>query len=117
MEAERAAFLAAIEANPPDYLRRYVYADWLDEHGEHDEANRQRAFEQADRWLRDFAERYTIDYESLLGGAASGQGGCFGDDDGPHAMRTLEFWESLEIVVGQKFTDDHRENTWFRCAC
>jgi len=117
MEADRAAFLAAIQDNPHDYLRRYVYADWLDEHGEHDKATRQRAFEKADRWLRDFAEKYIIDYDSLLDGAASGKGGCFGDDDGPQAMRDLKFWEYLEVVTGQKFTDDHRDTTYFRCAC
>ncbi len=117
MDREREAFLAAIEKEPENYLHRYVYADWLDEHGEHDEATRQRAFEQADKWLRKFADSYSIDYAELVDGAASGMGGCFGDDDGPQAMRTPEFWESLEVVTGKSFPVDHRENTYFRCAC
>ena len=114
---DRQAFLNAINANPLDYLPRYVYADWLDEHGEHEEATRQRAFEAADQWLRVFAKTYMIGYAELIEGAASGQGGCFGDDDGPHEMRTPEFWECLEIVTGEKFTGDHRDTTYFRCAC
>lgn len=114
---DRQAFLNAIDADPLNYLPRYVYADWLDEHGEHEEATRQRAFERADQWLRVFAETFIIDYEELIAGAASGKGGCFGDDDGPQEMRTAKFWECLEVVTGQPFTDDHRENTWFRCAC
>ena len=40
---ERQAFLDAIAAGPwDDEVTRLVYADWLDEHGEHEEADRQR---------------------------------------------------------------------------
>src|SRR4051812_48918640 len=35
---DRAAFLAAIAANPDDDLPRLVFADWLDEHGDADRA-------------------------------------------------------------------------------
>jgi uncharacterized protein (TIGR02996 family) len=37
-ETERRAFLAAIVAAPEDDTPRLVFADWLDEHGEHDRA-------------------------------------------------------------------------------
>jgi uncharacterized protein (TIGR02996 family) len=117
MEPERKAFLRAIKADPLNYLPRYVYADWLDEHGEHEEATRQRAFEKADQWLRQFAETYIIGYEELIEGAVSGKGGSFGDLDGPSMVREPEFWANLEVVTGMKFTDDHRENTYFGCAC
>lgn len=48
-------FLKLIEDNPTDYSHRYVYADWLDEHGDHDEADRQRKYEGAYKWLTDYA--------------------------------------------------------------
>lgn len=35
---DRAAFVAAIEAAPADDAPPLVYADWLDEHGEPEEA-------------------------------------------------------------------------------
>ncbi|MCU0706378.1 MAG: TIGR02996 domain-containing protein [Fimbriiglobus sp.] len=38
MTDEREAFHAAIWQTPDDDLPRLVYADWLDERGEHDEA-------------------------------------------------------------------------------
>ena len=53
------AFLDAIEKEPRNYSHRYVYADWLDEQGEHEEADRQRKFEKADKWLREFAKKHT----------------------------------------------------------
>ena len=41
---ERDAFLKMIVENEDDTLTRLVFADWLDEHGEHEEAGeRQRA--------------------------------------------------------------------------
>lgn len=39
---DRKAFIDALNLNPGDVTTRLVYADWLDEHGEPDEANRQR---------------------------------------------------------------------------
>lgn len=37
------AFEAAIERNKNDSATRFIYADWLEEHGETDRAERQRA--------------------------------------------------------------------------
>jgi uncharacterized protein (TIGR02996 family) len=56
---DREAFLKAIEAGPwYDELPRLVFADWLDEHGEHEEADRQRRYVPSERWLRDFAMKH-----------------------------------------------------------
>jgi uncharacterized protein (TIGR02996 family) len=62
-------FLAAIVAAPEDYSLRKVYADWLDEHDEPEEADRQRRFEASDRWLREYAVTHSISYELLIAGA------------------------------------------------
>lgn len=65
--ADREDFLKAFEAEPENYLHRYVFADWLDEHGEHEEADRQRKFEESDRWLRVLAADEGTDYEAIIG--------------------------------------------------
>ena len=56
MSDDRSAFLEAIENEPKNYGHRYVYADWLDEQGEHEEADRQRKFEASEKWLQEFAK-------------------------------------------------------------
>ena len=52
----REEFLARVREAPEDELLRSVYADWLDEQGEHEEAQRQRKYLPARRWLREFAQ-------------------------------------------------------------
>lgn len=52
---ERHELIAAIEAAPDDDLPKLVYADWLDEHGEEDEATRWRQYGAARRWLQEIA--------------------------------------------------------------
>jgi uncharacterized protein (TIGR02996 family) len=49
--SQREAFLRAIAANEDDFLVRLVFADWLDDHGEHEEAERQRKLPEAKKWL------------------------------------------------------------------
>lgn len=56
-ERERAAFLKAIkEASWDNETPRLVYADWLDEHGEEDEATRQRKYVGALKTLIPYAD-------------------------------------------------------------
>jgi uncharacterized protein (TIGR02996 family) len=55
----RQAFLKAIESGPwDDEVTRFVYADWLDEQGEHEEADRQRKHVASERWLRALAKKH-----------------------------------------------------------
>lgn len=58
MSNDRMAFLKAIENEPKYYGHRYVYADWLDEQGEYEEAERQRKYEASEKWLREFATKH-----------------------------------------------------------
>lgn len=73
---DRDAFLADLAANEDDVALRLVYADWLDERGEHEEADRQRRWPQAKAWFVQFCqennptsdddERVTISYDWLI---------------------------------------------------
>ena len=63
MSDKRKTFLAAIENEPENYAHRYAYADWLDEVGEHEEADRQRRYENSENWLKDFAKKHNEFYD------------------------------------------------------
>lgn len=62
MDSEQQALVAAVEAahraNWQDVAYRLVYADWLDEHGMPEEAERQRRFVDAETFLR----RYSVEH-------------------------------------------------------
>lgn len=45
------AFRRALKENEDDTTTRLVYADWLDEQGEHEEADRQRKWPAAKAWI------------------------------------------------------------------
>jgi uncharacterized protein (TIGR02996 family) len=53
---DRDAFIAALEKNEDDTSLRMVFADWLDERGEHEEADRHRKWPAAKEWLVKFYE-------------------------------------------------------------
>jgi uncharacterized protein (TIGR02996 family) len=64
VETERRAFLAAIVAAPDDDTPRLVFADWLDEHGEHDRAEYIRLECQSARLEDDDPQRAIVDKRS-----------------------------------------------------
>lgn len=55
---ERENFLKEIESHWHDYSLRLVFADWLEEHGEHEEADYQREWVKAFDWVVGFHERH-----------------------------------------------------------
>ncbi len=126
MDRERQAFLNAIHAEPQNYLHRYVFADWLDEHGEHDEATRQRAFEQADRWLRQFAVEANLSYEKVIkaGHTFVTTGAPFvqyRDLSASNAICDDEtcaaYWANWEVVTGVPVPANKRTDDVFICDC
>jgi uncharacterized protein (TIGR02996 family) len=66
---EREAFLKALAENEDDNVTRSVYADWLDEQGEHEEADRHRKWPAAKAWLVQFCEEHNpfsdVDMEDI----------------------------------------------------
>jgi uncharacterized protein (TIGR02996 family) len=137
--SQRHAFLKALKENEDDISMRLVYSDWLDEQGEHEEADRQRQWPAAKAWLVRFCRDYNpadetdpnkrvISYEELilrarlaLEGADDGELAihCGNNMDIQEALNAnrLEFWQNCSIVTGILAPPDAAENSSFTCAC
>lgn len=142
MSDQRAAFLKALEVNEDDIQTRLVYADWLDEHGEHEEADRQRRWQAAKQWIVDLCSPYSangdqyeegetvIDYERLVEMAFEAVESLDDGDDRNACMRfgsaeglmyafseqRDEFWKNWSIVTGIPLPESI-SRVGYRCAC
>jgi uncharacterized protein (TIGR02996 family) len=72
---DRDLFLRALAEDEDDTTTRLVYADWLEEHDEYEEADRQRKWPAAKQWLLRLCKEevsyygsapFTIPYEGLI---------------------------------------------------
>ena len=110
---EREAFLNWLVENEDDITTRLVYADWLDEQGEHEEADRQRKWPAAKEWLARFCKeipRYEeFSYEGLIDfgrRVAKGEGSSgrvyLENEALWDALKThsQDFWNSWSVVTG-----------------
>jgi uncharacterized protein (TIGR02996 family) len=130
---EREQFLAAITSSPKDYTKRLIFADWLDDHGEHEEAERQRKYQAAFEWIRDFADKIDQGHTFLLEQAERRFDPNWsiddkydyyfnmGENEGYKRATTAEweeFWSNYEIVTGKKVPMDGRDSgPSFTCSC
>lgn len=136
---EQKAFLSGLEANEDDTDLRMLYADWLEERGEYEEAERQRKWPEAKAWLVKFALRNPIrrvehfwgdgmdagfgtSYEGLLDlgfeCADKDRVGFGGDsnlmDDVARQFDT--FMQNWSIVTGRSIPED-MDMPKFSCSC
>jgi uncharacterized protein (TIGR02996 family) len=137
---ERAGFLKLLAENEDDTTTRLVYADWLDERGEHEEADRQRKWPAAKEWLVKFCaannppseddlDEWYISYETLIGlgrEAVERDGAdkdlwfsCGNNMTMCDALRShaAEFWKNWSIVTGIPVPPDAADKSGFSCAC
>jgi uncharacterized protein (TIGR02996 family) len=138
---EQDKFLKALTANEDDTTTRMVYADWLDDHGEHEEADRQRKWPAAKAWLVRFcrdhnppadeaeypegwviscAQLIELGREAVEGADEEGLGfHCGNNQEMCDALRAnpREFWKNWSIVTGIPLPSDVEAKSHFSCAC
>jgi hypothetical protein len=72
----------------------------------------------SEAWLRTFAGRWHMHYDSMIQSAIEGESICGSTENyDMEPAEKAEFWVRAEIVTGRKFSEDHRETTYFRCSC
>jgi uncharacterized protein (TIGR02996 family) len=121
-------FLKAIDQNAYDQDARLVYSDWLEEQGELDEANYQRAWtaerQEAEDYLDDYALQCAITREELIESAVNflekGEWLCIGTDTPDIVWRSDMFWRHFKALTGRELPENFEEdrgNHFIRCAC
>lgn len=135
---ERDAFVKHLAANEDDATARLVFVDWLDEHGEHEEADRHRKWPAAKQWLvrlceannppsEDDPDEWFISYQTLLelgreGTERTGEWygfSCANNMSMCDALRenSAEFWKNWSVVTGIPLPPGIEEKSGFGCAC
>lgn len=140
MNDDQKAFLAKINAGPwDDEVARHIYADWLLEHDQPEEAERQRKYVPAVRWLKGMVKEIKDDYYKDLdesipfsydGIIEVGWNIVCGEDDGyvfgsskGRDFFAIEgnketFFKNWSIVTGAGVVDeDVVKNSYFGCSC
>lgn len=130
---DREAFLKALKEDEDDETTRLVFADWLEERGEVEEAERQRKWKAAKSWLVEFCEKYGESDSSeeericFRHFAQICRDSCDGDfeiDCGPFERLSmaidsnfLEFWENWTIYSGIKLKWKYVSMIHSVCSC
>ena len=140
-------FLKVLAENPDDDMTRMIYADWLDEAGEYEEAERQRAWPEAKSWMMNFADANDrsleepdyygkVDYDFLMNLAqqiyddgvadlaAGGNGYAYAYIGNKEYLEETiravqeDFWKNWSILTGNKLPDEWDEDrVGFSCSC
>lgn len=142
MDSEREGFLRAIAANPDDHLKREIYADYLDDRGEVEEADRMRKWKHSRDWVQNliagsgwtyaqFMEaadeayrEWKEEYEGrLLVDRTEGIAPYMSVGDDTNFSRRLndhseEFWaDHYYVLTGNRVPREVARESYFSCAC
>ena len=130
--SDRQAFENALKANPLCEVSRGAFADWLDEHDEPEEADRQRKWIPSYHWVKDFSDQLDPGYEGLMEAArtwvASSVGSypdyTYDNTESYKDIRNYDdwktFWGHYYILTGERPEPDrHGDNLDcpFTCSC
>jgi uncharacterized protein (TIGR02996 family) len=132
--SEREQFLKALQANEDDTPVRLAFADWLDEQGEHEEADRQRKWPASKAWIIGFCEDHDhVEYnepltfayimDQALNTAASadkdsdGYFNCGNNMGLCYSEQWEEFWKHWSIVSGIPLAPEVVNNFRYSCSC
>ncbi|MFO0998975.1 MAG: TIGR02996 domain-containing protein [Planctomycetaceae bacterium] len=129
-------FLEALAQDEDDVETRLVFSDWLDDQGEHDEADRHRKWPAAKQWLTQFVQENNqaddeeawekkITFQDLLefGHRAIAEDdfyfSCGSNETMCCGLRSHreEFWECWSVLTGAAVPADAVEKSEFGCSC
>ncbi len=124
MKPEQQTFIKALEYNEDDTATRMVYSDWLEEHDQPEEADRQRAWPEAKKWLQKYAARIKpyddseIAYDELIQGLKAKEIFAHGTD--LHGLYELKDADELRkhasIFLGYPLNLEDPDFS-FTCSC
>lgn len=131
-------FLRALEENEDDNTTRFIYADWLEEHDDIEEADRQRQWPAAKQWLLRLCEEdvsyygsgpFRLSYADLIAfghRVVSERTSCtvirLRDDDLDAVGKALpgdrrEFFRNWSIVTGVALPADLEDKSFYWECC
>jgi uncharacterized protein (TIGR02996 family) len=134
----RKMFVHGLAVDEDDEQLRLAFADWLDEQGENEEAERQRNWKAAKEWIFRLCEEHPdrpyddqpttaeLTYTSLMTRAADAVNcqysyiQCYSNESLARELNnsTGEFWRNWSIVTGIPIPHEKlRSETYFGCAC
>jgi len=90
----------------------------------HPEIDKEQKFSsESEQWLMEFASKWNMRYDEMLAGAQEEGGYTVARDLDLHSAGELDpgdeqlFWHHAEIVLGQKFSDEHKREFQWSCSC
>jgi len=134
---EQQAFLAALAEDEDDAGLRGIYSDWLEDHDLPEEADRQRQWPAAKKWLVDFADQCGLTYwtkityqDVVAAGTNYADNGDYfvqmGSQKAQNLMANEEtrqsYWRNWSIITDRPIPGEGG-NTWdekpqpFSCSC
>jgi uncharacterized protein (TIGR02996 family) len=130
-DLQRLRFLEALAINEDDVTTRLVFADWLDERGEHEEADRQRKWPAAKEWLARLCLENSgdegVSYDGVLAfgrhavkeESASGRVSMTRNEALWSALRadSQEFWRNWSVVTGVPLPPSFEHKGFHSWAC